>query len=729
MRYYRTPMTIAMLTILYGNTAALAADRPALEEVIVTAQKRSESAQDIPLALTTLGADLLEQRGITDIASLVSSVPGMHFGQAGANTRITIRGIGTEQTTVTGDPGVAFHIDGVYQARSSAANALFYDLQRVEVLRGPQGTLYGRNATGGSVNLISKAPVNEVEGNLELQLGDYNQQRLRAVYNTPLVDDKLLMRISAQKETRDGFYEDLGPSADDLQDVDGVDIRAQFAYQASDSFDARLIYNFATAKGAGFGRKGIGAYPTGSPLPVNVLYQNATPNPADPWKINYNDLAKRDNRREGVTLEMNWDLEWASFKSISAWQDNTVDFVRDFDLSDADIVNENNIQDSTQFSQELQLSSNGDGALEWIVGLYWLSEESNTDYWLNDMGAGLTTILPTIDVGLANPVFFGNDSTTEVDSLGAFGQASYNFSDSLKLTGGIRYSKDEKKSDIFRKGFASPVSQEFEKEGDWDDVTWKLGLDWFVTEESLLYTNLSTGFKSGGFLQQLNAENYDPEEITAFEVGSKNRFLDNSLEANFSAFYYDYTDMQLSTIRNLQRETTNAGEAEIKGLEVELVAQPTSALRLTGTFAYTDAKFTEYVDRDPQEGRGAAVQDLSGNSLPRAPEYTANLSAAYSWDFDLGSLTASMVYYWSDEAYFSAFNRDDAYQESYHRTDARLAFESTEGDWYVAIAANNLEDDEIASQVELANPQLGGVNAIQWQAPRTVTLSVGYNFD
>lgn len=699
-----------------------------LEEVIVTAQKRSESVQDIPLALTAMSADMLDERGITDIASLVSSVPGMHFGQAGSNTRITIRGIGTEQTTVTGDPGVAFHIDGVYQSRSSAGNALFYDLQRVEVLRGPQGTLYGRNATGGSVNLISKEPVNEREGDIELQLGNYEQKRLRGVFNTPLIDDKLLMRISAQGEMRDGYYENLTPGADDIQDVEGMDIRAQFSYLATDSFDARVIYNYATSKGAGFGRKALGDYPIDSSLPADGFYNNATPNPSDPWKIYYSDVADRDNERQGLTLLMDWDLNWASVKSITAWQDNVIDHVRDFDYSNADIMNENSMQDSTQFSQELHISSTGSGPLEWIAGLYWLSEETDVDYWLNDEGEGLSTILPTIDVGLANPVYFGNRSTTEVDSFGAFSQASYDINDTLKLTGGLRYSKDEKTSEVFRKGFASPTSQEFEKEGDWDDVTWKIGMDWFLAEENMIYGSVSTGFKSGGFLQQAIAEPYEPEEITAWEIGSKNRFMDNRLQANIAAYFYDYTDMQLSTIRDLQRETTNAGESEIKGIEVELVGRPTAALELGATVAYTDAEFTDYIDRDPQNP-DAGVQDLSGNRLPRAPEYTFNLSAAYSWDFEPGSLTASMVYYWSDEVYFSAFNRDDTFQDSYHRTDARLAFFSADGRWDVALAAKNLEDDEVASQVELSSPQLGGVDVAQWQAPRTYTISVGYHFD
>ncbi|MFT7048660.1 MAG: iron complex outermembrane receptor protein [Halioglobus sp.] len=729
--YLKRTVLASSVSLLCGLTpVSFAQGSGMLEEVIVTAQKRSESVQDIPLAVTALSASMLEERGITDIASMVSSVPGMHFGQASSDTRITIRGIGSEQNTVTGDPGVAFHIDGVYQARSSAGNALFYDLARIEVLRGPQGTLYGRNATGGSVNLVSNAPTDETEGQIEAQLGDYSQQRLRGVLNMPLASDKLLMRISGQYEERDGYYENQTPGADDLSDMDALNIRAQFLYAATENFDALLSLNYATNQGAGYGAAALGDYPAPPPFFINSKLATATPNPSDPWEIRTSGVAKRDDSRQGATLTLNWDLDWAALKSITAWQENEVDSLRDVDFSDADIMNENRYQDSTQYSQELQLSSTDAGDWEWIAGLYWLSEQTDAEFWLNDKGAGLSTypFFPSIDVGLADPTYFGNSSTTDADSFGAFGQASYNVSDSWKLTVGLRYSKDEKESDIERKEFVLPSSINFQKKDDWDQVTWKLGADWSVTDENLLYASVSTGFKSGGFLQTVGSEPYGEEEVTAWEIGSKNRFFDNRYQANISAFYYDYTDMQLRTIRDLASVVTNAGESEIKGIELELVGRPTAAIELSAAFSFTNAEFTDYFDDDPQDGVSELL-DLSGNSLPRSPDATVNLSAAYNWDFSSGSLRASVNYYWSDEVYFSAYNSKDAdYQGSYHKTDARLAFYSADDRWYVAVAAKNLEDDDVANQIALREPTLGGVDTAQWQPPRTYTVTAGYNF-
>jgi iron complex outermembrane receptor protein len=365
-----------------------------------------------------------------------------------------------------------------------------------------------------------------------------------------------------------------------------------------------------------------------------------------------------------------------------------------------------------------------------VTGLYWLSEETDADYWLNDKGAGLSTyaFFPTIDVGLAEPSYFGNTSTTETDAFGAYGQASYTINDNVKLTAGLRYSKDEKKSDILRKEFTQPSTSTFTKEADWSSTTWKLGADWYVTEDSMLYTSVSTGFKSGGFLQQLAAEPYDEEEVLAWEIGSKNRFFDNRLQANISAYYYEYTDMQLRTIRDLNSVVTNAGEAEIKGIEIELQARPTGALELGASFAYTDAEFTEYFDDDPQDGKDELL-DLSGNRLARSPEYTVNLSASYTWDFAAGSLTPSVNYYWADEVFFSAYNRRDGdYQGSYHTTDARIIFNSASEKWYVALAAKHLEDDEVATEISLPEPTLGGTTNAQWHPPRTYTLSLGYYY-
>ena len=370
----------AISSIAIAMMAAPAQAQTVLEEVIVTAQKRSESVQDIPLAVTALSSDMLDERGIVDIASMAASVPGMHFGQAGNNTRITVRGIGTEQTTVTGDPGIAFHIDGVYQARSSAGNALFYDLARIEVLRGPQGTLYGRNATGGSINLISNPPEDEFGAQIEGQLGDYSQQRLRGVLNTPVMDEKLLLRFSGQYENRDGYYENETPGADDLTDEDSVNLRVQGLYTLSESLDALLSFNYASNEGSGYGAKALGPYPLPPPVFINSKLQAATPNPNDDWKIRTNGIADRDNSRKGAYLTINWDLGAAALKSISAWQDNDVDTFRDVDLSDADVFNETSQQDSTQYSQEVQLTSTGGGVWEWVTGLFWMTEETNAEF-------------------------------------------------------------------------------------------------------------------------------------------------------------------------------------------------------------------------------------------------------------------------------------------------------------------------------------------------------------
>jgi iron complex outermembrane receptor protein len=732
----------AALSGLFVSVGVQAAESFALEEIIVTAQRRAESVQDIPVAITAIGASMLAERGISDIEGLTTSVPGLHFSQSGSNSRITLRGIGSEQTTVTGDPGVALHVDGVYQSRASAGGALFYDLARVEVLRGPQGTLYGRNATGGSINLVSQRPEDYLNGDVEFQVGDYSQRRMRGVINAPLIDDKLLLRVSGQRETRDGYFENLAPGADSLEDRDSVNLRSQLLYLLNEDVEVLLNLTYATDKGAGEGAKLLGDYPapTGFKKFLNLYYPGATPNSDDPWEVRTSGIAKRDNSSKGATVTLDWDLGSVALKSITAWQEGIVDAVLDADFSDADIMNENRYQKSSQTSQELQLSSVGAGPLEWVAGVYWLAEESDVDYWLNDQGAGLSSlthpvyqsmiIFPSIDVGLDRPAYFGNHSSIESDSYGAFGQASYSVTDTLKVTAGLRYSEDEKRADINRKEFSKSAMEVFAKEDSWSKVTWKLGANWQVTDGSMLYASASTGFKSGGFLQQSDADSYDEEKILAWEIGSKNRFYNDRMQANLSAYYYDYTDMQLRTIRDLNSVVTNAGEADVKGIELEILARPIDGLELGAALAYTNAEFAVYLDDDPLDAiPKSSPLDLSGNDLAHSPDYTANLSAAYTWQLPWGSLTSSVRYYWSDEVYFSAYNRADRdYQDSYQKTDVSLAFESSDDVWFATMAFQNLENAEVASNYSTGDPSLGGPDRVQWQAPQTVRLSLGYHF-
>jgi len=778
----RLAAAIAVSTVaLLSSQQVLSNEGFLLEEIVVTATKRAESVQDIPLAVTAVDAGLLEQRSINDIESLATSVPGLHFSQSGSDTQITIRGIGSEQNSVTGDPGVAFHIDGVYQSRSSAGSALLYDLDRIEVLRGPQGTLYGRNATGGSINVISKRPDQELGGKLEYKLGNYNQHQVSGVLNAPLIEDKLLSRISFQQEKRDGYYENVSAGQDDLDDIDSQDLRAQFLYFPNDQMEVLLSLNYSTDKGASnAGGHNVGTYggaETGrvanmitsgfALLPVGtipgvggfglfgVASMPASADPTDEWEVSTNGEHSTDDERMGASLTFEWDLGSVALKSITAWQDNLVDQVRDIDFTDAEVMNERRLQDSRQYSQELQLSSTDDSALQWLAGVYWLEEETEADFWVFDDGRGLSSLVYTantlldagnppfglngfkvfqsVDTGLGFSAIGGNQSVIDSESLGAFAQIKYEINEDLKMTAGLRYSKDTKSADIRYKGFGDFFNQpevSHKKSDSWESVTGKLGLDWYVTDDSMLYASVSTGFKSGGFLQDPDSDSYDEENITAYEFGSKNRFLEGRLQANISAYYYDYEDMQLSTIVDNQLVTTNAGKADILGIDLELMARPIEALILSATLAHTRAKFVDYSADDPTVA-GISEEVLDGNELARSPDWTFNLSAAYTVDLALGSVTASANMFWSDEVYFSAFNRkDDAadYQGNYHTTDLRLQFDSADDAWHIALAVKNLENELIASN-GFARSSLGGPEAfVQWQAPRTYSVSAGYNF-
>lgn len=705
----------------------------ALEEVTIVALKRPQSLQRAPASVTVLSEAKIDQRDITNIASMATSVPAMHFTGYGSLARVTIRGVGVELFEASSDPGVALYMDGVYQAQATVHRETLFDLARVEVLRGPQGTLYGRNALGGSINLISNAPTEELGGEIEVLAGDYDRERLRGVVNVPLIEDRLLLRVSGQYESRDGFYENQTPGGDDLEDIDTHNLRGQLLYRRGDNFSALLNVNYSTMEGAGWGAAALGDYPLTGDL-MAPFYAQATPNPAGPWKIRTNEgIQDRDNERKGAALTLNWELDSIAFKSITAWQDHTVDIVGfEWDWSDADILNEAFYRDSTQYSQEFQIRSTSDGNLGWLAGAYWFSDETDSDVGLYDQGAGLSTypFFPVLDVGLEYPVMYGISGTYETDVLALFGTVSYQLTPSVSISAGLRYNDEERSLKQSVKDFVDSTLHDYKRQDDdWSNTTWKLGADWTISDASFLYASVSTGYRSGGFTPVPEAPTLDEEDLLAWEVGAKNRFFDNRLQANFSAYYYDHSDMQLNTIKDGIKVVDNAGDATIKGAEIELLGRPMPAFEVSAALAYTDAEFDDYIDSDPLDQTNTP-QNLSGNRLPRTPEYTLNLAAQYSWVLAGGSLTASVNYYWSDEVYFSAYNRDDLdYQDSYHATDALLRFSSAGNRWSVAAGVKNIEDDEVANHIQAPlAPALGGVDFAFWREPRTYYMEVGYSF-
>ena len=594
-----------------------AQDAPVLEEIVVTAAKRETNLQDTPIAITALTGDALEEFNIQDSHDMISSVIGLEGTLSAGNLAIAIRGVNSENSDVTSDPTVAFHVDGVFRGRQSGGQAAFHDLERVETLKGPQGTLYGRNATAGSINVITRKPVHATEGNIELLTGNYNRVGLRGVFNTSVVEDRLAVRFSFLDEDRDGYF-DNGPAIDNPY---GDYVASAYRFHAlitpNDRFSVLLTADSQSRGGTGQG--------------TNVLRGRddvlATDLP-NPHTLLQNREGIRDDSFTTLKAEVNYSFDSVDLTYIGASYESQVNFGLDFDRSTVfmDPLDIDNTSD--QMSHEIRLASSDDGRLQWLAGAYFLDEDA----------ARFT------ELGIAR--FAGLVSRTEiptynVKSNAVFGQGTYSVSDTFRITAGLRYSADEKyqrdTSYVRTNRFGTSVVT-VSNDGSWSSTDWTLGIDMNPVEDTMVYAKVGTGFKAGAF----NVANprfgilestFRPEEILAFQVGHKSTFNDSRMQVNSEFFVYDYTDLQVTQRDDDQVVTRNAASADILGFDTELVAIPTDALRVTVGVGYLDATFGEFVQPSPFTG---IETDLAGVDMVKSPKWSINANLSYVFDLANG---------------------------------------------------------------------------------------------
>lgn len=637
-----------------------------VEEIIVTAQKREESLQRTPIAITAYSEKALAARTVTDVQGLAQAGPGLSYNKVSNFVQLSVRGISLEQINLGGEPGVALHQDGVYLARPFVGDATFSDLARVEVLRGPQGTLYGRNATGGSVNLISNEPSADALGRVSVTVGNYDRVRVEALANGPL-GDRIQARVSLVHDERDGYIRDLKQG----RRVDDQDVWSGRAAVGIDvSSDVRLVItgDYAREDDAGpiFD---VGSIPGTAPaLGGRVTASKRT--------LFLDGPAENDVKNGGVTGRLTWKLPGVTVTSISGWRDSRFRLQSDLDGTDFFLINEDLREDAEQWSQELQFASSGDGRLQWLAGVYAFTETGHLDYRF-PFPIAQTTI-----------TFRARQKT---NAYAAYGQASYAFTDKLKATVGLRYSHDKKTGHTDRVLF---VPSSADMHGSWSAWTPKFALEYRLDDDRLLYASVARGFKAGGLnTASLQTAPYDPEYVWSGEVGSKNRLADGRLQLNVSAFTYKYTDLQVNQFAVGQTFITNAASAKGHGLEVEAIGKPTAALTLDGSLTVLDATFDKFVTGDsfrPSLGQ----LDLSGNRLPRAPKFTATLGAQYDWRLDDGGLiTLRGDYAHRSAVFFTPFNTSYARSPATDVFNARLAYTSPQGGWQAAVFGRNLSNE------------------------------------
>ncbi|WP_299596626.1 TonB-dependent receptor [uncultured Microbulbifer sp.] len=876
-------------------TAVLLAAAPALawelEEVTVVAQKKEERLQDVPIAATAFDASALEAKQINSISDMRFSAPNVSFSKdnfVGSNFKI--RGVGQDVISAASDAGVGIHVNEVPLLAPRMFQTEYYDVEQVAVLRGPQGTLFGRNSTGGAVNMITaRANPDEVEANLEGQYGNYDHKKVKGAVNLP-ISDTFAVRLAAIALERDGYTENLFTG----NDIDGRDqwsarlslnwspgentsLNLMVSQFEEDSTRTRSQKQLCKADATGL----LGCSPdeltfdnvnplaqiTGTlPLLLEALAPVAgegsiAENPADLRKVNADTDPVFEVEETLAILRFDHDFGDYSLAMTGSYQETSMLSVQDFNMNAStiewtpspllpfvapntyatyfadgtlptsapsanntglvggdvayygnsmDVYDQSN-NDVRQHTFEAHLASNFDGPLNFLAGAFYMDAELSDDYWV--VGTGLdyfSVVFPATfgadGTGWVSPSFRQQTNQYALTSSAAFGEIYYDINDELRLTVGARITKDEKSIDdrpnLFNNGpDGIPVLLPFGTDVDWSAVspgrtaedswtegTGRIVLDWApdlkATDESLFYGSFSRGYKGGGFNAPFDpvaypdfSSLYDPEYVNAYELGAKNKLLSRSLQANFSLFYYDYEDLQVSKIIDRTSFTENTA-AEIYGLETEFVYAPTDNWLFNANIAYLHTEVKDFSSIDPRDPTNGAEnvsllkdlttasncvlmhngapdpglgyvtscsadalglpapyaivpgieQNLDGNAMPNSPELTASLGAEYTWNLDAADLALRLDYYWQDDMYGRVYNDDIDKIDAWDIWNAQATLTDKDGTWQLRAFAKNLADEDHIEGMYVADSSAGLFTNVFTVEPRTFGMALNYNF-
>ena len=728
MNFSRNTLSTLSVAIAATLSSGASAESSPLvfEEVLVTAEKRSESLQDLSQAITVLDGDDLDTQQISSFVDLSAIAPGVNIAKnEGFKTVITIRGVGNEANqNAIANPSVSYHLDGIYVASPFGLQTDFLDLERIEVLRGPQGTLFGQNSTGGAINVITQAPsLEDSFGKADLTLGDYGLVKARAAYNLPL-SDTLAVRASVISNTRDGFTDNL-TLGQDLDDANSTSARVRVLYAPRDNFRANFTAQIFDEDRNGAAQKGL---------------LDPTPNARE---LRQDSRADYELTSELYSMVLEWDLEAFSIKSLTSYQNDDVLINRDNDRNDLAVlapfaqlpsvyVPETNKQKT--ITQEINLISGAPlfGKMDWVAGVFYLDTEVEIsirellDFNFNGTfdpftRAQVFAFDPTAEIG------FISDSKPERDSTSIYGQGTWNFNDEWRAVFGLRYTEDEVYSAVtnfFGRTGTDIIEMDSEK------VTGRLVLEHDFSESTMGFASYTRGFKPGGSNLTYGLESvvapvvvlptFDEEIVDAFEIGLKTDLADGRVRLNAAAFFYNYEGLQYQATdpEVFQGGVGNIPESEIFGAELELSAFLSDSVILDVRLAWLDTEITadhlaldnvqseaagnaligqgfNLFSDEIQVARSAAVQNVNGNELAKTPEFTGNIALNWNKNITAGEVNSSLQYTYRGEFKHRIFNNavTDTVP-SYDVIVLVVGFRPEGKDWRVELIAKNLTDED-----------------------------------
>ena len=711
---------------VWGQDSAAAATEESdavdeMDEVVVTARRREESLREVPVAVTALTERAIENAGVEDLADLDAEVPNLTiYAARGSSSTVTayIRGVGQSDPLWGVDPGVGVYLDDVYIARPQGALLDVIDVQRIEVLRGPQGTLYGKNTIGGAIKYITKPLDPEFSASVGVTIGDYSQQDVRGSINLPLGSDALVGRLSVGSFNRDGFGNNRR-SGEEVSDKEILVARLSLGATLSDRANFILSADWLDDQSGVRGAQRLNAFnaadPTRTP-PLNDRYDvlNDMPN------VN-------DTSMNGASLTGNFTLndEWL-LKSVTAWRESDTDTNIDFDTLPRAITNVRALYSDEQFSQEFQGNYDGGGQLTGVLGLYYFDGEAGGTVFNNFLNASFGT----------------TNGVVQTDSIAFYGEGTWQVNDNFAVTAGLRYTDETKEADVLNQAFRNPnftqviaTPADFNDEVDFQSFSPKISLDYTTEGGTLFYGLVSRGFKSGGFNIRANvtavprsAQPFDDEKVTSLEIGTKAAFLDDRLFVNAALFRNEYKDIQLSVFTAFDSngdgtndaffgDFTNAGEGSVRGAELEMSARLDAGFGISGNYAYLHTAYDEFIDR--------GINVAANQKFTNAPGHSAAVNFTWTGDLFGGELVARAGYSRQSKVYPTTDLSEAIAQNAYSLINAGLVWRDNEN-WTVSLQGTNLADKSYRT-TGYNIPVLGILTGF-YGPPRQLSLGVRYDF-
>jgi len=717
--------------LLTGSVSVLAQDN-ALEEVVVTATKRSVALQDLAGSANVLGADRLGPGGIQEVRDMQVDIPNLSLGDQFGFARVFMRGIGMTSIDIGGEGAVAFLQDGAIVPRPAAQLMGMFDLDQVEVLRGPQGTLYGRGATAGAINMVTAKPGKELGGYLSVTAGNYSLAQFKGAIDVPM-GDALSMRLAGSLDSRDGYGNNIFTGSD-INDRDASAYRATFVYDAGGPLTATLSAQYYEEDDNNYAFSYFGQSEGSSipvPFGVPILGGNTVGMVGGGfYDINSDQepINDRDGQLINLTIDYAFNDRW-SLKSITSSQSMDRFLRDDLDSTDANLFGQNNYtEESDSFGQELILNYSSD-RIDVLGGVMYFEEDlygevrvplTNLCFLLAPAACGT----PVGD--FLNGGNYLQDGDVDIEAWGAYVEANYSISDKWSVIAGLRYNYEERDgtgSFIFD---AISLNVPTNQRESWNDLTPRITLQYSPNDSMLLYATYTEAFKSGVINTGSTSPPLDPETVDAFEVGLKGQNASGTLRYSVAAFFYDYQDMQISFVDETSTvSTVNAAEAENSGIELEVDGSLGNGFAFDFYLTYLNAEYQEFFNGD--YANGFAITDLSGNTLPNAPESTAKLGITWEGAVGGGTLTVRGEAYYQDDVYFTEWNREDAYQKSYEQFNASVDY-SWNDQWLLSLWGRNLSDEEVMSNNIITAPLYDSLRVGAVLPPRTYGATVTYQF-